>query len=259
MPCSASDCGIRKDEIPTPTTGDAMGIKSRWNQACAETIGYPTFWRIAVDHLSIERELAPLIARYARGRVLDAGAGRMAWRALLKARASEYMSMDFEATHPDLNFQGDLRGGLPIEDKGIDTVFCCSVLEHIPEPWLAFTELKRIMRPGGHVILSVPFIYYLHGAPHDYFRFTRYGVAEMATKAGFEIVEAGTSGGIAHMLLHAVSMISTALIWNRRAPWLAAVPAYLLFRVARLIDALDWGGLFAQTINVVLRQPPETP
>lgn len=236
-----------------------MGIKSRWNQACAETIGDDVFWRIAVDHLSIRRELGPLIERYARGRVLDAGAGRMAWRTLLAAQASEYMSMDYEATHPDLSFQGDLRGGLPVDDRSIDTVFCCSVLEHIPEPWLAFTELRRIMRPGGHVILSVPFIYYLHGTPHDYFRFTRHGVTEMATKAGFEIAELGTSGGIAHMLLHAVSMVSTGLLWTPRAPGLATAPAGLLFDAARLIDKLDRGGLFAQTVNVVLRQPLATP
>ncbi|CAN7508416.1 class I SAM-dependent methyltransferase [Bosea sp. LjRoot90] len=212
-----------------------------------------------MDHLSIRRELAPLIERYARGRVLDAGAGRMAWRSLLMARASEYLSMDYEAAHPDLSFQGDLRGGLPVDDKSIDAVFCCSVLEHIPEPWLVFAELKRIVRPGGHVILSVPFIYYLHGAPHDYFRFTRYGVTEMATKAGFEIAELKTSGGIAHMLLHAVSMVSTALLWHRRAPFLAAAPALVLFGVARLVDRLDRGGLFAQTVNVVLRQPLDTP
>lgn len=235
-----------------------MGIKSGWNRACAETIGQAAFWRIGVDHLSIRRELAPLIVRYAQGRVLDAGAGRMAWRSLLKARASEYLSMDYEATHPELSFQGDLRGGLPVDDKSIDTVFCCSVLEHIPEPWLAFAELKRIVRPGGHVILSVPFIYYLHGAPHDYFRFTRYGVTEMATKAGFEIAELKASGGIAHALLHAVSMVSTALLWHRRAPWLAAAPAYLLFGLARLVDALDRSGLFAQTITVVLRPPLDT-
>ncbi|SIR41200.1 Methyltransferase domain-containing protein [Bosea sp. TND4EK4] len=236
-----------------------MGIKSGWNRACAETIGSDVFWDIAVDHLSIRRELVPLIERYTRGRVLDAGAGRMAWRSLLQARADEYMSMDYEPTHPDLSFQGDLRGGLPIDDGSVDTVFCCSVLEHIPEPWLAFAELKRIMRPGGHIILSVPFIYYLHGAPHDYFRFTRHGVIAMATTAGFEIAELRTSGGIAHMLLHAVSMVSTSVLWHRRIPRLAAAPAQLLFGTAKLIDKLDREGLFAQTVNVVLRQPLDTP
>jgi SAM-dependent methyltransferase len=232
-----------------------MGIKSGWDKACSESIGRAEFWRIAVDHLSIERQLKPLIERYARGRVLDAGAGRMAWRSMLRAAASEYMSTDYSLTHPELSFQADLRALIPLEDQTIDTIFCCSVLEHVTEPWRVLPDMLRILRPGGHVIMSVPFLYYLHGAPHDYFRFTRYGIVELASKAGFEIVEVKTGGGFAHALLHPVSMVITAMLWHRHAPWLTAMPAYALYRLARLVDGLDRGGLFAQTVNVVLRRP----
>lgn len=235
-----------------------MGIKNGWGRACAESIGRPAFWSIAVDHLSIAQQLDPLIARYVRGRVLDAGAGRMAWRHKLAPKATEYIAMDYTSTHVDLNFLGDLRGPLPLADHSIDTVFCCSVLEHIPEPWLVFTELKRIVRPGGHVIMSVPFLYYLHGTPHDYFRFTKYGLTEMAAKSGFDIAELQSSGGMAHAVLHAASMLSAAVLWHRRAPWLAALPARFLFAIARLIDAVDRGKLFAQTVTAVLRKPQVT-
>jgi len=61
-----------------------MNFKSRWHNACSDTIGTDMFWRIAVDHRSLADELLPLIQTYTRGIVLDAGAGRMAWRSRLR-------------------------------------------------------------------------------------------------------------------------------------------------------------------------------
>ena len=64
----------------------------------------------------------------------------------------------------------------------------------------------------------MPFLYYLHGAPDDYFRFTAYGLRRLAEDAGLEVVEIETAGGLAHSILHAVSMLFAALFWSRRFP-----------------------------------------
>jgi SAM-dependent methyltransferase len=231
-----------------------MGIEDRWNEACGATIGTDLFWRIAVDHLSIERQLRPLIDRYARGLVLDAGAGRLAWAAQLRQRAAAYLPTDHSATHRDLAFCADLQGRLPLADGCLDTVFCCSVMEHAPEPWRILPEFHRVLRPGGHVILSVPFLYYLHGAPDDYYRFTKFGIVRLARAAGFDVVEEQVGGGFAHAGLHGLSMCITALLWTPRHPWLVTAPARGLFWLARCVDRLDRGRLFAQTVNVVLHR-----
>lgn len=228
-------------------------LERRWSDVCARTVGSNSFWFIAVDHRSARRALEPLIDRYARGVVLDAGAGRLAWREIIRARASTYLAGDRVLTHNELSLVCDLSGRLPLRNGSIDTIFCCSVLEHIPEPWLVLPEFRRVLASGGHVILSVPFLYYLHGAPHDYFRFTAYGVVALARRAGFEVVELRTSGGYAHSLAQALSMLWCAAFWTAKLPSLVTAPVSLLAAVAHWLDGLDTAGRFRQSVNVVLR------
>ena len=229
-----------------------MSLKRRWNNACAETFGSEVFWRIAVDHRSILRSLRPLIARHARGVVLDAGAGALAWRSELSPHAERYVATDFSPTHPDLAFCADLRR-LPLEPGSIDTIFCCSVLEHVEEPWLVLPEFRRVLKPNGRIILSVPFLYHLHDPPRDYFRFSTHGIAALAEAAGLEVLEREEAGGLAHTICNSLSIAIVAMVWTKRAPFLATTPAALLHGLARAIDSLDGGHIFAQTVNLVLR------
>lgn len=228
-------------------------LQRRWHRVCAETIGSSDFWRVAVDHASIKHALDPLISKYARGRILDVGAGRLAWRDLLAARG-EYVPADLEARHPDIIEIFDVQKPFPFKDSSFTTLFCCSVLEHVPEPWNVLSEFKRILEPGGCAILSVPLIYHVHGAPHDYWRFTPYGVEKLAEMAGLEVVSIETSGGIAHTIAHLASVISGALLWNSRfrAPTFAITG--ILTMLARSLDHFDRGA-FPQSVNAVLRRP----
>ncbi|SEG80223.1 class I SAM-dependent methyltransferase [Bosea lathyri] len=232
-----------------------MSLKTRWHKACSDTIGTNLFWKIAVDHRSSLDDIVPLIDEFTKGVVLDAGAGRMAWRSALEPHATVYMSTDYIVEHPQLDFCADLQGGLPLRDGTIDTVFCCSVMEHTPEPWRVLPEIHRVLKPGGHVILSVPFMYYLHGWPHDYFRFSRYGLRSLAEKAGFTIVRQTNAGGIALMVCHAISMVLTACLWTPRVPWLSTLPAAALYKFGRLVERLDRDALFSQNIHMVLMRP----
>lgn len=61
----------------------------------------------------------------------------------------------------------------------IDAVFCLEVLEHVREPHMAAAEIARILRPGGLLIGSTPFLLGIHDAPADYFRFTRHGLSTL--------------------------------------------------------------------------------
>lgn len=63
-----------------------------------------------------------------------------------------------------------------IADETIDVVICMEVLEHVANPFAAMHELSRVLRPGGVVIGSTPFILGIHLSPHDYFRFTEHGI-----------------------------------------------------------------------------------
>ena len=70
-------------------------------------------------------------------------------------------------------FYSDLTKKLNIPSKKYNNVLFFNILEHLPEYKLAFSEIYRIIKKGGFFIGSVPFIYQIHAAPNDYFRFGR--------------------------------------------------------------------------------------
>jgi ubiquinone/menaquinone biosynthesis C-methylase UbiE len=78
---------------------------------------------------------------------------------------------------------------LPFRSHSFDTALCFQVLEHVEEPSLLLDEALRILKPGGGLILTAPHIWNEHEMPHDYFRFTRYGLRHLLEKAGFQVIE----------------------------------------------------------------------
>ncbi|MGH2634809.1 MAG: class I SAM-dependent methyltransferase [Actinomycetota bacterium] len=123
-----------------------------------------------------ERVTALLSQRISRlgGTVLDVGGGRRAphddsWRS-----GTRRVRLDLSPIHaPDI--VGDARR-LPIRDAGVDVVTIVEVLEHVADPWQVLDEAWRVLRPGGTVLGSAPFVWPVHGDPDDYFRFTEAGL-----------------------------------------------------------------------------------
>ena len=68
---------------------------------------------------------------------------------------------------------------LPFKDGEFDTVLCMSVLEHLEEPIRAIKEMRRVLKNGGTMIVSVPFMFPIHDAPGDYWRFTKFGLQKL--------------------------------------------------------------------------------
>jgi len=127
-------------------------------------------------------------------RVLDAGAGKRPYAAIFRKQRYESCDMpggfyvhahDFECWLHDI----------PQPDQSYDAVLLTQVLEHIPDPQAVLCELWRILKPGGKVVLSVPLNGPLHGEPWHFFQFTHYGIAELARRCGFELVEIEKVGG----------------------------------------------------------------
>jgi SAM-dependent methyltransferase/uncharacterized protein YbaR (Trm112 family) len=81
---------------------------------------------------------------------------------------------------------------LPFRDESLDAVFSNAVLEHVARPWIVCDEIRRVIRPGGRVFVSVPFLNIIHDT-HDYFRFSDKALEVLF--AGFEKVAAGVSAG----------------------------------------------------------------
>ncbi len=62
---------------------------------------------------------------------------------------------------------------MPFKDGEFSFILCTEMLEHVLDPVLVMAELRRVLAPGGTFILTTRFVYPLHDAPHDYWRYTR--------------------------------------------------------------------------------------
>ncbi|HZI94607.1 MAG TPA: class I SAM-dependent methyltransferase [Patescibacteria group bacterium] len=123
-----------------------------------------------------------------KGRVVDLGCGTAQYRPDILATATQYVGVDWENSLHDrsgVNLFADLSQRLPLRDGCADTVVAFQVMEHLREPGLFLAECHRILRPGGSLFLTVPFMWEVHEAPSDYYRYTRHGLEHLLGKAGF--------------------------------------------------------------------------
>ena len=180
-------------------------IKERGKAASDHYAGSPEYFTLTPASRTLLRGLRPVLDRHCRGRVLDAGAGRGAYRDLLKTYAEEYVGMDI-APSAATTAVGDAQR-LPFAAASFDTVFCSQVLEHVPEPWLALSEFRRVLRPGGRLILTAPHLSWLHNEPYDYYRYTRHGLRFLLERAGLEAQSIEPAGGLLALLGHIPSTL----------------------------------------------------
>lgn len=99
----------------------------------------------------------------------------------------------------NVNLVGDAHN-IPFQSDSFDSVICNAVLEHVPNPQIVVDEIIRVLKPGGLIYLEVPFLFFYHGYPNDYHRFTKHGLTNMLK--GVDVVNFGiTQGPVSAILL----------------------------------------------------------
>lgn len=144
-------------------------------------------------------------------RVLDAGAGDCRYGRYF--RHLSYESADLctvDKPYGELTYQCDLAE-IPVEEGRYDAVICTQVLEHVPEPEAVLRELFRVLAPGGRLWLTAPLFYAEHEVPYDYQRFTRYGIARLLERSGFEMEQIDWLEGYLGTLSYQATSAATAL------------------------------------------------
>ena len=109
-------------------------------------------------------------SKWFRGTVLDLGSAESPYASLIGRR----LSVDIRP-FPGIKILAD-AGNLPFKDSSFSSVLCTELLEHILRPGKVVSEIHRILRPGGILIVTVPFLYPLHRDPRDFHRFTEDGL-----------------------------------------------------------------------------------
>lgn len=123
-------------------------------------------------------------------RVADIGAGDSPYRELFDH--ADYFCIDWEQSVHEGAKRVDLVASaesIPLPDAHFDAILMTQVLEHVPEPERVIREQYRLLKPGGGFYMTVPLVWELHEAPHDYFRYTEWGVRRLLESAGFEHIE----------------------------------------------------------------------
>jgi SAM-dependent methyltransferase len=216
---------------------------------------------------AIDRSMAKQFCPRLRGEVLDVGCGTRPYAPFL-TNASRYVGMD---SNPDVN--PDVIGSvleLPFEPHSFDAVLCNEVLEHVPDPARALREVNRVLRDNGTVYVTVPQSWGLHYEPHDYFRFTRYGISHLLVEAGFTVDDVRQMGGLfSYFAVRVIDLVVLGALFpllarlglrrgNYRIAALLVLPLNaLLSPVVSMLDRRDRVNAYGWA--VVARKRPSSP
>lgn len=124
------------------------------------------------------------------GKVLDFGCGSKPYEGLF-VNCDSYLGVDIRHSghnHNDSKVDVFWDGKtLPFDDNSFDACVSFEVFEHVFEPEIVLAELRRVLKPGGALVITTPFVYGEHEVPFDFARYTSYGLRHLLSKARFQV------------------------------------------------------------------------
>lgn len=221
-------------------------VTSQWDRIAAAARRF-----LDLQAGSIWRDLAGLLPQ-SRGVVLDVGCGAQPYRQLLDSRVT-YKAIDhadsarlFGYSMPDTTYyEGDTW---PVDDASVDVVLCTETLEHVPEPRVFLAEASRCLRPGGYLILTVPFAARWHFIPHDYWRYTPSSLQRLLSAAGFSEIAVWARGNALTVACYKAMALQLPLLFPQRK----GLPGRLLSRACG-VPTLPILAILAVIANLSLR------
>lgn len=216
-------------------------------------IGSRLIASLAMDHLS------EVVRAHASGHLLDLGCGKVPYFGLYNELVSNVTCVDWpQSIHGSahIDVAADLNHLLPFADQVFDTVLATDVLEHIASPDRMMSEIARILRLDGKLILSVPFFYWLHEGPHDYYRYTEFALRRFCGNVGLSPIHLERYGGapeiILDILLKHIARLSPMA--GRICSW----PALRICRLYPVRRISNWLDNFPLGYLLVARKPSAT-
>lgn len=143
------------------------------------------------------------------GRLLDLGCGTRPYCQLYERRYGLHIAGDYTIrTRIDVQLDA---ARLPFPADSFDVVLISEVIEHLPDADMALAEISRILKPGGLLLITWPFNYMMHEIPHDYARYTEFGMAMRLDKIGMKIEYLFRRGNALVLLWAIVEFLSNGL------------------------------------------------
>ncbi|MBI2821320.1 MAG: methyltransferase domain-containing protein [Acidobacteria bacterium] len=206
--------------------------------------------RWIVDRIDpFQAEIDRLVGRAGREtdagmKVLDAGAGELPYApcfAHARYVALDRCVGDTRWDYGSVHVRGDVTR-MPLRDDSIDRILCVVTLEHVSDPTAAILEFARVLKLGGRLYLVTPLMWEEHQVPHDYFRFTSWGLRSMLQRAGLEIESLNPVGGFFWLLgrrsVNLVAFFQSSWKWILFPP-IAVIAGSVIPLICYYLDGLD--------------------
>lgn len=167
------------------------------------------------------------------GNLMDFGCGSKPYQNLFKV--DRYVGVDYyNEGHPHENEQIDVfydGKQLPFADAVFDSVLCSEVFEHVFNIDPVLKEINRVVKKGGKILITCPFVWNEHETPHDYARYTRFALQDMLERNGFEMITFSKSGNFVIALSQAWILYFSILLREKSRRFFLSRWIYKLFFV----------------------------
>lgn len=180
-------------------------------------------------YVNFLKPLRESIQRYGKGSVLDLGCGNKPYQKWFTGIES-YTGCDVVQSSQNCVDILCEATAVPVAEATYDTVISTQVIEHVAEPHQMVAEAYRLLKPGGHLIISSNMYWPLHEEPYDFFRFTKYGFKHMLEKAGFTVVDIIPNGG---------KWAVFGQVFFKTIPWWLVMPKFVKYLLNSLFMWLD--------------------
>jgi SAM-dependent methyltransferase len=132
-----------------------------------------------------------------KGKLLDFGCGSKPYKSLF-SHTEEYVGLDFqgeghshEGENVDVFYDGNT---IPFPDNYFDSILCSEVFEHLFSLDQLLIEMNRVLKPGGKILITCPFVWNEHEAPIDFARYTQYALTFLLEKNNFKVLKKDKKG-----------------------------------------------------------------
>ena len=178
------------------------------------------------------------VAGRLRGRMVDVGCGQQPYRHLFGV--DEYCGVELDTEDNRRTKKADFfydGKTLPFASGNFDALLCNQVLEHVPDDEAFIAELARVVKPGGLLVVTAPFVWDEHEQPYDFKRYTSFGIQALMERHGLSVVEFRKTCADASLIFQMANayMYKTLLPRN---PYLSLLLTLLLIAPVNLLGTL---------------------
>lgn len=198
----------------------------------------------------LEQELEP-VTKYLTGQMLNAGCGTRDISPVLRRNGTtDITRYDIASSDPDVVI-GPIES-MPFADESFDSALCNAVLEHVENAERGIRELARVVRKGGYLVVTVPFLQPYHPSPGDFRRYTADGLAQLGRDAGLDVIDV--------LPVHSIAQTLGWIYWEyageRGGRLRRSIAFILIYLATRLWNRTDTTVVKnANTFQAVFRRP----